>query len=61
MGNIVMAIVFFGFVSGLVVGGGKFVVGGGSFYGYFWRVFVLVIDFEEVMLNSPPELAHCTV
>ena len=33
-------------------------VGAGSFCGD-WRVFALVIDFKEVMLTSPPELAHC--
>ena len=24
-----------------------------------WGVFVLVMDFKEVMLTSSPELAHC--
>ena len=24
-----------------------------------WGVFVLVMAFKEVMLTSPPELAHC--
>ena len=24
-----------------------------------WGVFALVMDFREVMLTSPPELAHC--
>ena len=33
-------------------------VGGGSFCGD-WGVFALVMDFKEVMLTSPPELAHC--
>ena len=33
-------------------------VGGGSFCGDL-GVFALVMDFREVMLTSPPELAHC--
>ena len=33
-------------------------VGGGSFCGDL-GVFALVMDFKEVMLTSPPELAHC--
>ena len=33
-------------------------VGGGSFCGD-WGVFALVMDFKEVMLTSPSELAHC--
>ena len=35
-------------------------VGGGSFCGD-WGVFALVMDFKEVMLTSPPELAHCSI
>ena len=27
--------------------------------GVIWEVFALVKDFREVMLTSPPELAHC--
>ena len=41
-----------------MVGVGALVVGGGSFWGH-WGVFALVMDFREVMLTSPPELAHC--
>ena len=33
-------------------------VGGGIFYGD-WCAFALVMDFKEVMLTSPLELAHC--
>ena len=33
-------------------------VGGGGFCGDLW-VFVLMLDFQEVMLTSTPELAHC--
>ena len=33
-------------------------VGGGSFCGDL-GMFALVMDFKEVMLTSPPELAHC--
>ena len=33
-------------------------VGGGSVFGD-WGVLALVMDFREVMLTSPPELAHC--
>ena len=33
-------------------------VGGGSTCGD-WGVSALVMDFREVMLTSPPELAHC--
>ena len=33
-------------------------VGGGSVCGD-WRVLALVLDFREVMLTSPPELAYC--
>ena len=50
-----------GFVVGggeLVVGGGPLVVGCGSVCGD-WGVLTLVMDFREVMLTSPPELAHC--
>ena len=32
-------------------------VGGGSVCGD-WEVLALVMDFREVMLTSPPELAH---
>ena len=38
--------------------GGGLLVGGGSFCGD-WVVFALVVDFKEVMLASPSELAHC--
>jgi len=41
-----------------VVGGGALGVGGGSVCGD-WGVLALVMDFREVMLTSPPELAHC--
>ena len=33
-------------------------VGGGIVCGD-WGVLALVLDFREVMLTSPPELAHC--
>ena len=33
-------------------------VGSGSFCGH-WGVFALAMDFKEVMLTSPSELAHC--
>ena len=26
-----------------------------------WRVFTLVMDFKEVILTSPPEMAHCNM
>ena len=42
----------------LVVGCGALVVGGGSVCGDL-GVLALVMDFREVMLTSPPELAHC--
>ena len=57
-GNYCHGLYFPGFGSGLEVGGGKLVVGGGSFGGH-WGVFALVKDFREVMLTSPPELVHC--
>ena len=38
-------------------GGGALVVGGGSVCGD-WAVLALVMDFREVILTSPPELAH---
>ena len=41
-----------------MVGGGGLVAGGGS-VGGDWGVLVLVMDFREVMLTSPLELAHC--
>ena len=46
-----------------MVGGGALLVGGGSFGGHLggeggW-LFAMVMDFREVMLTSPPELAHC--
>ncbi len=28
-------------------------------FGVILRVFALLMDFREVMLTSPPELAHC--
>ena len=43
--------------SGLVVCGGALMVCGGSAYGD-WRVLALVIDFRDVMLTSPLELGH---
>ena len=46
--------------SGLVVNGGALVIGGGSICGDY-AVLALVMDFREVMLISPPELAHCTI
>ena len=42
----------------LMVGGGALVVGGGSVY-CEWGLLALMIDFREVMLTSPHELAHC--
>ena len=42
----------------LSVSVGALVVGGGSFW-VIGGVFALVMDFREVMLASPPELAHC--
>ena len=27
--------------------------------GVYWEVLALVLDFREVMLTSPPELAYC--
>ena len=53
-----MTVIFCGLGSDLLVGGGALVVGGGSFWGH-WGAFPLVMDFREVMLTSPPELAHC--
>ena len=41
-----------------MVSGGALVVGGGSICGDL-GVLSLVMDFREVMLTSPPELAHC--
>ena len=41
-----------------MVSGGALVVGGGSVCGDL-GVLALVMDFREVMLTSPPELAHC--
>ena len=41
-----------------MVGGGGLVAGGGS-VGGDWGVLALVINFREVMLTSPLELAHC--
>ena len=38
--------------------GSGLVVGGGSFLGDL-GMFALVIDYREVTLTSPPELAHC--
>ena len=43
-----------------MVGGGALEVGCGSFC-VDWLVLALVIDFREVMLTSPPELAHRTM
>ena len=40
-----------------MVGVGALVVGGGRFW-VILGVFALVMDFQEVMLTSPPELAH---
>ena len=40
-----------------MVGGGALRVGGGNVCGD-WGVLALVMDFREVMLTSPPELAH---
>ena len=40
-----------------MVGVGALVVAGGSFWGHL-GVFALVMDFREVMLTSPPKLAH---
>ena len=42
-----------------MVGGGALVVGGGGIVCGDWGVLALVLDFREVMLTSPPELAHC--
>ena len=52
MGHYCHGCYFYGFGSGLAVGGGKLVVGGGSF-GVIGGVFALVKDFREVMLTSP--------
>ena len=41
-----------------MVSGGALVVGGGIVCGD-WRVLALLLDFTEVMLTSPPNLAHC--
>ena len=41
-----------------MVGHGALVVGGGSVCGD-WGVLALVMVFREVMLTSPPKLAHC--
>ena len=41
-----------------MVGGGALVGGGGSVCGDL-GVLALVMDFREVMMTSPPELAHC--
>ena len=41
-----------------MVGGGG-VVGGGSFFCGDLGVFALLMGFKEVMLTTPPELAHC--
>ena len=51
-------VVFCGFGSGLVVGGGALVISGGSVWDQI-GVFALVMDLREVMPTSPPELAHC--
>ena len=58
MGNYCHGCYFCGCGGGLVVGGGVLGVGGGSICGD-WGVLALVMDFREVMLTSPPELAHC--
>ena len=47
-------------VAVIVVGGGALVIGGGIVYGD-WGVLALVLDFREVILTSPPELAHCAL
>ena len=60
MGNYCHGCYFCGCGSGLVVNGGALVIGGGSVCGDY-AVLALVMDFREVMLNSPPELAHCTM
>ena len=49
---------FCGGGGGLVFSGGALVVGGGSICGDL-GVLTLVMDFREVILTSPPELAHC--
>ena len=41
-----------------MVGGGALGVGVGNVCGD-WGVLALVMDFREVMVTSPPELAHC--
>ena len=47
--------VFCGGGGGLVIGGGTLLVGGGSFCDDLGGV----STGDEVMLTSPPELAHC--
>ena len=47
-----------GCVGGLEVRGGALVVGGGSVC-VDWGVLAVVMNFREVMLTSPPEMAHC--
>ena len=59
MGNYCHGCYFRGFCSGLVVGVGVLVVGGGCFWGNFFfffggGVFALVMDFIEIILTSPP-------
>ena len=49
---------FCGSDGGLVVGGSALVACGGSVCGDL-RVLALVIDFGDVMLTSPLDLAHC--
>ena len=56
-GNYCHGCYFCGCGGGLVDSGGALVVGGGSVCGD-WGLLALVMDFREVMLTSPPELAH---
>ena len=57
-GNYCHGCYFWGCGGGLVVGVRVLGVGGGRICGD-WGVLALVLDFRQVMLTSPPELAHC--
>ena len=57
-GNYCHGFNFCGCGGGLLVGGGTLGVGGGSVCSG-WGVLALMMDFREVMLTSPLELAHC--
>ena len=57
-GNYCHGFNFCGCGGGLLVGGGTLGVGGASVCSG-WGVLALMMDFREVMLTSPLELAHC--